>query len=217
MIEYIFKRIFLVSGMITSLSLLSCQSEFDRSDLRNGDILFTGSNIEATEGLSNAIDDVTQTDLETNYTHMGIVEKENKKLWVIHASPEKGVCREPLDIFLETRKVATAYRLDKSFQSLVPEAMEKAHKLVGLPYDPTYIIGGDAHYCSGLLYTIYEDHQVFDLEPMTFKIPSTGDFHPIWIKHYEALGMEIPEGLPGCNPNGLAASANLQLMGQVTY
>ncbi|GAO31222.1 hypothetical protein JCM15548_13569 [Geofilum rubicundum JCM 15548] len=180
-------------------------------------MLFTGPTMTAEGNLSKAIDEVTQTDLATNYTHMGMVEKEGQQIWVIHAAPEKGVCREPLNQFLESRKVADVYRLNEAHQGYIPEALENAHQLLGLPYDSTYIMGGKAHYCSGLLYTLYEAHQVFELEPMTFKNPATGEFHPGWVKHYEALDLEIPEGLPGCNPNGLAASEHLQWMGQISY
>jgi hypothetical protein len=217
MIRLIFKQVFFITTMVGTLSLLSCDSEFGRSDLQNGDVLFTGPTMTAEGDLSKAIDEVTQTDLATNYTHMGIVEKEDQLLWVIHAAPEKGVCREPLNQFLETRKVAAVYRLMDAYQALIPEALENANQLLGLPYDSTYILGGEAHYCSGLLYTIYEDHQVFELEPMTFKNPATGEFHPGWVEHYEDLDLEIPEGLPGCNPNGLAASPHLHFMGQISY
>ncbi len=217
MIKYVIKQLFLISTMVYSLSLVSCDSKFSQSDLKNGDILFTGPKMTIDGNLSKAIDEVTQTDLATNYTHIGIVEKENQQLWIIHAAPEKGVGREPLNQFLESRKVADVYRLINTYQALIPEALERANQLLGLPYDSTYIIGGNAHYCSGLLYTLYEAHQVFELEPMTFKNPTTGKYHPIWIEHYEALGMAIPEGLPGCNPNGMAASSHLQRMGQISY
>jgi len=50
---------------------------------------------------------------------------------------------------------------------------------------------------------------------MTFKDIETNDFHPGWIEHYDKLGIEIPEGLPGCNPNGMAASENLILLGEI--
>jgi uncharacterized protein YycO len=216
MIRNILKQFFLITSMVGTISLLSCDTGFSRSDLQNGDILFTGPAMTNGGNLSKAIDEVTQTDLATNYTHMGIVEAEGLQLWVIHAAPEKGVCRETLDQFLESRKVADVYRLKDTAQVFIPEALEHASRLLGLPYDSTYIIGGAAHYCSGLLYTLYEAHQVFELEPMTFKNPATGEYHPIWVEHYEALDMEIPEGLPGCNPNGLAASPHLRFMGQIT-
>lgn len=217
MIKHALKPVFFISLMVCSLGLLSCDSAFGRSDLQNGDILFTGPTTTTAGNLSKAIDEVTQTPLATNYTHMGIVDKENNQLWVIHAAPQKGVCREPLDQFLESRQEAAVYRLKEPYQALIPQALESARQLLGLPYDASYIIGGNSHYCSGLLYTIFEPHPIFELEPMTFKDPATGEFHPGWVEHYETLGMDIPEGLPGCNPNGLAASDHLQLIGQIGY
>ncbi len=53
------------------------------------------------------------------------------------------------------------------------------------------------------------------LNPMTFKDPETGEFLPTWIEYYEKLGVEIPEGQPGCNPNGLASSDKLIRLGLV--
>jgi predicted transcriptional regulator len=213
----IFKQLFLPIGMVLTLGLLACDSELGRSDLQNGDILFTGPTMATTGDLSKAIDEVTQTQLATNYTHMGIVEKDKQQLWVIHAAPKKGVCREPLNQFLESRAKAAVYRLNKPYQAFIPEALDSARQLLGMPYDSSYIIGGEAHYCSGLLYTIFEPHLVFELEPMTFKNPATGEFHAIWVEHYAALGMAIPEGLPGCNPNGLSASGHLQYVGMISY
>lgn len=216
MINKALKRVFFLYIMACFLSLVACDSELGRSDLQNGDILFTGPTMTTTGDLSKAIDEVTQTQLATNYTHMGIVEKDKQQLWVIHAAPKKGVCREPLHQFLESRHEAAVYRLNKPYQAYIPEALESARQLLGMPYDSSYIIGGEAHYCSGLLYTIFEPQLVFDLEPMTFKNPATGEFHPIWVEHYAALGMPIPEGLPGCNPNGLAASNHLQYVGIIS-
>lgn len=215
MVIPIFKQILLPIVMVCTFGLLACDSEFGRSDLQNGDILFTGTTTTTRGNLSTAIDEVTQTQLATNYTHMGVVEKIKDQIWVMHAAPKKGVCRQSLDQFMENRQEAAVYRLKDPYLAFVPEALSMARQLVGLPYDSTYIIGGQAHYCSGFLYTIYEPHQVFELEPMTFKNPATGEFHPGWVEHYETLGLAIPEGLPGCNPNGLAASDHLRLMGQI--
>jgi hypothetical protein len=35
------------------------------------------------------------------------------------------------------------------------------------------------------------------------------------VEYYQKMGLEIPEGLPGCNPNGLAASGKLELIGEI--
>jgi hypothetical protein len=50
---------------------------------------------------------------------------------------------------------------------------------------------------------------------MTFKDPETGKFFPTWVDYYQKMEIEIPEGLPGCNPNGLAASEKLERVGKI--
>ena len=50
---------------------------------------------------------------------------------------------------------------------------------------------------------------------MTFKDPKTGTFPTAWVEYYQKFGIEIPEGKPGCNPNGLAASEKLERLGEI--
>ncbi len=40
---------------------------------------------------------------------------------------------------------------------------------------------------------------------MTFKGPD-GDIVPYWAAHYDSLGVAVPEGVPGTNPNDLSRS-----------
>ena len=47
---------------------------------------------------------------------------------------------------------------------------------------------------------------------MTFKDPLTGLFHDGWIEHYKNLGIEIPEGQPGCNPNDMSKNKKLKFI-----
>jgi len=41
---------------------------------------------------------------------------------------------------------------------------------------------------------------------MTFINPKTRKIDDFWISFYKKQNLEVPEGQPGCNPNGLAAS-----------
>ena len=50
---------------------------------------------------------------------------------------------------------------------------------------------------------------------MTFKDPKTSQFLVGWADHYKKLGIPIPEGEPGCNPNGMAASEKMVMVGEV--
>ena len=199
------KNIILIFAIV--LVVAGCGGVNEKFELQNGDLLFTGSELQnKTIGLSSAINSVTQTELQTDYTHMGIVEKDGINIMVIHAEPEKGVCREPLGDFMNAngRDVIAVYRLNQEYNYLIPDAIENAKKYIGQPYDFTYLLNDSSQYCSGLIYRIFDD--LFQLNPMTFKNPQTNEFLPFWIEHYKKLNIEIPENIPGCNPNGMASS-----------
>lgn len=185
------------------------------TDLRSGDLLFTGPGLWGGDKLSTAIDEVTKTDMETSYTHMGMVEVRDSVVWVWHAAPEVGVSCESLERFLKRRHRADVYRLDDTLMSYVPAALDSARRFNGLPYDDAYLMDGRGHYCSGFVYTLFRSANIFELEAMTFKDPETGSYHPFWRAHYARLGVDIPEGLPGCNPNGMALSPHLRFVGKV--
>jgi hypothetical protein len=85
--------------------------------------------------------------------------------------------------------------------------------MLGLPYNFSYVLSDSSHYCSEFIYSAFENDRVFKLNPMTFKDPATGGYYPGWVDYYAKLGVAIPEGEPGCNPNGMAASAKLECLG----
>ncbi len=185
--------------------------------LRTGDLLFLGT----TSGeLSKAIDKATQTANKTHFDHVGLVELSNDTIWVLHAAPKKGIRREPISIFLSPGKEpvsTTVYRLKDNLLNAIPEAIQKAHSLIGLTYNYTYRIKDPGYYCSEYIYDIFAADSIFTLNPMTFKDPGTGVFLPGWVDYYQKLGISVPEGEPGCNPNGLAASPKLQLIGELKF
>jgi hypothetical protein len=87
--------------------------------------------------------------------------------------------------------------------------------MLGKPYNFSYILSDTAHYCSEFVYLAFAADSVFTLEPMTFKDPATGNFPAAWAEYYQKMGLEIPEGQPGCNPNGMAASGKLKMLGEI--
>lgn len=185
--------------------------------IKTGDLLFRGKT--NSSSLSTAIDDVTRVKKGKHFSHVGIVDMEGNDLFVIHADGRSGVCREPLKDFMTNNKGDTlyveAYRLRNKWNDGVAKAIERASGLIGEPYNYTYIIEDSGYYCSELVWYAFKPDSVFSLEPMTFKDPKNGKFHSGWIEHYKKLGVNIPEGLPGCNPNGMAASERLELLGIV--
>ncbi len=184
--------------------------------LQSGDILFREK---SSENISEAIDKVTQTSGETHFSHVGLVEITDTGIVVLHAYPEGGTCIVSLNEFLHPKGdpvMVIAYRLKPNGQTAIPTALKKAHQMLGKPYNFSYIMTGSAHYCSEFVYRAFAIDSVFKLTPMTFKDPATGKFSPAWVEYYHKMGINIPEGKPGCNPNGLAASPRLERLGLIT-
>lgn len=192
---------------IVGIVLLSCQNN-NSMKLQSGDILFCSYQ---SGELSKAIDEVTQTQKSTHYSHMVLVEIADADTMAIHASLKRGVIKEPLQKFLQIDQpaVVDVYRMSDSLKSTIPKAIEQANNLIGLPYNGHYRMNDTSYYCSQLIYEVFKFNNVFELDPMTFKNPGTDIYNKGWVKYYENIGVAIPEGEPGCNPNGLAASENL--------
>ena len=186
-------------------------------NLQTGDLLFCSS----TSGeLSKAIDQATQTGNKTHFDHVGIVEIANDTVWVFHAAPKKGVCRELIRQFLGSAKdaiVPTVYRMKDEYLKAIPGAIRKARTYIGRAYNYSYKIKDKGLYCSEFIYELFTADSIFTLNPMTFRDPETGKFLPGWIKHYQELGIPVPEGEPGCNPNGLASSDKLKPIGVLKF
>ncbi|WP_439183777.1 YiiX/YebB-like N1pC/P60 family cysteine hydrolase [Carboxylicivirga taeanensis] len=192
---------------------MSCQQPGRHPIYQSGDVLFRGYQ---NGSLSQAIDAVTQTDHNHHYTHMGLVEVADDTVWVWHAAPDKGVCKELLVEFCleETDSVVVGhYRIKGLTAESITQALVFANQQWGQPYNYSYILEDEGFYCSEFVYEAFASDSVFTLNPMTFVDPQTGDFHQGWKHHYQELGVAIPEGEPGCNPNGMAASERLEFIG----
>lgn len=202
-----------ISPLILFLLIVSCNSK-EELVLKNGDLLFLDQSI---GNLSEAITAVTQTDKATNYSHIALVEKTEQEIWVLHAAPENGSERISLQDFLTYAKkdssTVVAYRIKPEIHFDASRAIQKAQQMLGKPYNYSYILTDTAYYCSDFVYRAFEEDNIFTLEPMTFKDPISRTIHPTWVSHYEKMGLQVPEGLLGCNPNGMAASAKIEKIG----
>jgi hypothetical protein len=201
--------------VISFTGLFACTQPAPKIKLQSGDLLFRE---EVSGKISAAIDQVTQTSAETHFSHVGMVEETDGGTMVLHASPEGGTCIISLQEFLHPKGdsvTVIAYRLKNEWQKTVPEAIRKAHQMLGKPYNFSYVLSDTAHYCSEFVYRAFAADSVFKLEPMTFKDPKTGSFPPAWVEYYQKMRLEIPEGKPGCNPNGLVASDKLERLGKI--
>lgn len=201
-------------GVIFLIFFSACTETAENMELLNGDIIFCNYD---NGDLSSAIDEVTQTSKSTHYSHMGIVEIIKADTFIIHASLKRGVVKESLVDFmrLDNPVKTDVYRLNPEFISSIADAIVKSNAMVGLAYNDHYVMNDSTYYCSQLVYKAFDGDRVFSLEPMTFKNPNSEEFNQGWVKHYSALEIDIPEGEPGCNPNGLAASPKLKLMGSL--
>lgn len=197
--------------IIFCLVMLSCrQHEFA---IQQGDIIFQESGVSRTE---NSIQEVTNSIDGYNFTHVGIVTiDEDGNAIVLEAVPPQ-VSITPLEEFLypegkdNPHPISVVGRLKPKYRKLIPAAIEEGRKLVGLPYDHAYTLGDDKYYCSEYIYEILkrsnDGKDVFPLNAMTFKSPETGEITEGWIRHFEKLGVPVPEGEPGINPGAMSTS-----------
>ena len=196
--------------LIVVFTLLKSCSSLNYNSLKNGDLLFVTAQ---QENLSGAINRVTQINETENYDHIGIVEKTKTSIFVLHAAPKGGSQKELLTDFMknqtENNSEVYVYRLKKDDQNAVPKALDKANSLLGKPYNFTYVLNDETLYCSDFVERIFRENQIFELKPMTFINPKTGKPDDFWVNFYQQKNMEVPEGKPGCNPNGLAGSDKL--------
>ncbi|KUJ57291.1 hypothetical protein AR686_04945 [Chryseobacterium aquaticum subsp. greenlandense] len=181
------------------------------SDLKNGDLLF----VTAKEtGLSGAINNVTQKQKNASFDHIGILEKQGKSLFVLHAAPKGGSQKQSLQEFLKDHandgQKVVVYRIKSEFQNTITKAIEKANAMIGKPYNFNYILDENSYYCSDFIERSFRDDRIFKLEPMTFIDPKTGKTNTFWEEFYQKKNLKVPEGELGCNPNGLAASEKIE-------
>lgn len=183
---------------------------------QNGDLLF----VTAKEtGLSGAINNVTQKQKSASFDHIGILEKEGKRWFVLHAAPKGGSQKQSLKDFIEDQKNdqqnIVVYRLKPEYQKSIPAAIKKAHSMLGKPYNFNYILDENSYYCSDFVERAFREDHIFKLEPMTFIDPKTGKTNAFWEEFYTKKSLKVPEGEPGCNPNGLAGSDKLERVGNL--
>ena len=205
----------ILSLLLLCLLFISCN--INKFKLKEGDILFQDLD---KENIDDAIKKVTKTNLNYNFTHVGIVVKDSNELKVLEAITTS-VQLTSIETFLNRNQIngkskVVAAELNTQFKHLIKPAIEYGKTLVGLPYDKIYIIGDDNYYCSELLYVMF--HKInsatnpFQLNPMTFKDPKTNKTLEFWDNYYKELNHTIPEGELGLNPNGMSVSSNITLL-----
>lgn len=208
------KRIFIfIAVCFVVLAACSC----DRR-LRTGDLIFVGlpMDYKAEEGsMDAAISSATGTADGLNLIHVAIAEVQADSVWIIDATIAHGVDRHPLDTFLRDFTLK-----DGSFPEFIVKrvkgvdaeaAVERAKTFCGRAYDTYFLPDNEELYCSELVQKSYLDasgEQVFSSEPMNFLAPD-GTMPPYWEWLFGKLGMDVPQGVPGTNPQSMSQSGVL--------
>lgn len=188
----------------------ACKITFIKNKIENGDLVFVESN---EQNLSGAISRVTKGDeSKISYDHIGIIEKNGNQVYVLHATTKGGSKRESLKSFLKTQGNTrkAIYRLKNGYKSAIPDAIKRAKEMLGKPYNTLYILNDSSYYCSDYIERAFRKDSIFELNPMTFKNPETGEIDDYWKSFYAKYHKEVPEGELGCNPNGLSESSKIQ-------
>lgn len=207
-----------IAPIIAVLLLLTgCGQQVNR--LQNGDLVFVGLPMDydaETGSMDAAISSATGREGALNLIHVAIAEVQADSVWIIDATIAHGVDRHPLDTFL------TDFTLpDGSYPEFIVKrvkgidadaAVERAKSFCGRAYDVRFLPDNEDLYCSELVQNSYLDAtgaQVFTSEPMNWLSPD-GTMPPYWEWLFGKLGMEVPQGLPGTNPQRMSESENLE-------
>ena len=214
-------KVLLPSGTIGYVSsdrikLFACGGTVEEFRFQTGDLLFQVGN---SSDMNEAISGVTNGESHIHYTHAGIVSVENDTVFVIEATPPE-VCKTPLDSFLQRaalidgKPMVVVGRLKKEYRESIPNAITRAKKTLGKPYDYVYSPDDDAYYCSELITHSFLNRQnkpIFDLINMNFR-DANGDLPTFWIAHFEKYDALIPENQPGSNPGDISKSEKIEIV-----
>lgn len=169
--------------------------------LMSGDLLFVSD----TSGMGLAVQQSTG-----NYTHVAMVERSGDSVYLIDATLRHGVARRPIGSTFAVRMPVNIYRLTVPFDTVA--VIERAHTLVGQPYDDYFLPGNGRLYCSELIWECFlddDDNHLFPAQPMNWR-DAEGRLPAYWVEHFQRLGCAVPEGVPGTNPTDLSRSALLR-------
>lgn len=182
-----------------------CRNEINDT-LQSGDLIFLNNN---RSDMEKAI-----TASTGEYSHVALVERDSTNdVWVIEASPKYGVQRIPYSQFERENNLGffggniDIYRLTVPFDTAM--VIARAQSLVGKSYDNAFLPDNDAYYCSELIQVAFGD--IFPSKPMNWR-DAEGNLPEYWIKHFEELGIPVPEGVPGTNPTDMSRSPLLKML-----
>lgn len=204
------KLLFIFSAL---LLITGCGSGNDR--LRNGDLIFVSlpSAYNAETGtMDEAISSATGDGESGNLIHVAIAEVNADSVWIIDATIKHGVDRHPLDTSLTDFTLGNGSYPDFIIKRVkgidADSAVERAKAFCGRGYDLRFLPDNDEFYCSELVQACYLDaagKPIFPSEPMNWLAPD-GTMPQYWEWLFGQLGMAVPQGLPGTNPQRMSKS-----------
>lgn len=198
----------IVINFCFALFLIGCSSH--DVNLKSGDIVFVSTDA---SGLAGAINDVTNEYGQLDFVHMALVEMDGHDTFMIHADTDRGVSREPISTFRNRYPYTMVYRISQLSDVQTSNAIGVAKSHLGKDYNFTYYNTDSSLYCSQLIHLAFEADSIFRLNPMTFKNSQSDSFNAFWVSYYDSLGVDIPEGMLGCNPNHMSTNARLRSIG----
>lgn len=201
------------------LTLAGCTSGKQDSP-RSGDLVFVGipMNYSLQQGsMSEAISAATSDSTGLNLIHVAILEVKGDSTWIIDATIKHGVDRHPLDTFFRDFTLRDGSL--PTFKIMRPEAsaaeaeqfVQNAKKYLGQPYDVSFLPDNGAMYCSELVYNSYitpDGEHLFSEAPMNF-LDKDGNMPLYWTQLFERIGQQVPQGIPGTNPQKMATEKTL--------
>ena len=200
-----------------ALIALSCARQPDT--LQTGDLVFMGIPQDysiSEESMDGAISAATG-DGGLNLIHVAIIEMADDGPYIIDATLKYGTDRHPLDSTIRQftlkggeQPVYIVKRLKDN--KLAKEWIEKAKSFCGQPYDMRFLPDNGAMYCSELVRESFlgaEGEYLFDEKPRNWK-NEKGEIPVYWTQLFVLLGMDVPQGVPGTNPQDMSKSPLLE-------
>jgi len=201
------------------LAFLFCLGLFAHSQTKwkEGTLLF--QRLEC-GSLCAAIQSVTPSYQNLGFNHAALVCRKGDSLGVVEAIGDR-VQWTALQEFLNRRAgnepapvMAGIFR--PGLQKQAKEAARKSLSYIGRPYDVKYLPDSANMYCTEVIYfsfrAVMGDASPFEMQPMTFVNKKEGKTDRGWEEYYKKLDMDVPEGVPGCNPGQYSLLSDLRIV-----
>lgn len=184
----------------------------EKTILKEGDFLFQQISCGP---LCDAILAVTSGYQGQKFNHMGMVILQQDSLMIVEAIGKDVHLSSITDFLKRSANPVYTGRLKQEYQRLIPAAVHFSLDQLGTPYDDAFLYQNGKYYCSELIYDAFlsanRGEPVFELQPMTYKVPGSNSFFPVWKDYFDNLKQPVPEGLPGCNPGGISLSDKIDM------